>query len=67
VNAPLRSPQRRWPGWLRRGPLELCACAIIATGILMLLQPFLLALYTWSFLVMLAGTLMFMIVSKFPH
>jgi hypothetical protein len=57
---------RAWPRWLRRGPLELCACVIITAGILMLLQPFLLVLYTWSFVVMLAGTLMFMIVSKFP-
>ncbi len=60
-------PARRWPDCLRRGPLERCACAIITAGILMLLQPFLLALYTWSFVVMLAGTLMFMIVSKFPR
>ena len=33
----------------------------------MLLQPFALALYTWSFVTMLAGTAMFIIVSKFPE
>jgi hypothetical protein len=58
---------RAWPPWLRRGPLELVACAVIGLGIFMLLQPFAMVLYTWSFVTMLAGTVMFMIVSKFPQ
>jgi len=33
----------------------------------MLLQPFALVLYTWSFVTILAGTVMFMVVSKFPE
>jgi hypothetical protein len=33
----------------------------------MLFQPFALALYTYSFITMLAGTVMFNIVSKFPE
>jgi len=33
----------------------------------MLLQPFFLRLYTWSFLTMLVGVVMFTIVSKFPE
>jgi hypothetical protein len=57
----------RWPRWLRRGVLENIATAIIALGFLMLFQPFTLALYTWSFVTMLAGTAMFIIVSKFPE
>ena len=57
----------RWPRWLRRGLLENIATAIIAVGFLMLFQPFALALYTWSFLTMLAGTAMFIVVSKFPE
>ena len=32
----------------------------------MLMQPFALWLFTWSFLVTLAGTVMFIIVSHFP-
>ncbi len=60
-------PTRRWPQWLRRGPMELLACALISLGVLMLLQPFVLALYTWSFATMLSGTVMFMVVSKFPQ
>jgi len=56
----------RWPKWLRRGPMELLACAIITLGILMMLQPIAMVLYTWSFLTTLFGTVMFMVVSKFP-
>ena len=45
----------------------MAACVVIGTGLFMLLQPFALVLYTWSFLTMLAGTVMFMVVSKFPE
>ena len=58
---------RRWPAWLRRGPMELLACAIITLGIVMMLQPFAMVLFTWSFLTTLFGTALFMIVSKFPQ
>ncbi|MDW4499300.1 hypothetical protein R5H30_15005 [Sulfitobacter sp. D35] len=52
---------------LRRGPWELVASALIALGVVMLMQPFVLALYSWSFLVTLTGTVMFVIVSHFPE
>ena len=55
-----------WPKALRRGPMEMLACGVIALGIFMMLQPLALVLYTWSFLTMLLGTVMFMVVSKFP-
>jgi hypothetical protein len=50
-----------------RGPWESLATIVIAAGVLMLLQPLSLTLYTWSFATMLLGTLMFIIVSKFPE
>ena len=56
-----------WPKLLRRGPLENLAVALIALGFLMLFQPFLLGLYTYSFITMLVGTVMFIVVSKFPE
>ena len=62
-----QSLRERWPRWLRRGPMESVATALIATGVFMLLQPFSLTLYTWSFLTTLAGTALFMVVSKFPE
>ena len=49
---------------LRRGPLEAVATTIIAIGVVMLMQPFFLALYSWSFATTLFGTVMFIIVSK---
>ena len=57
----------KWPKLLRRGPLENLAVGLIALGFLMLFQPFALSLYTYSFITMLAGTVMFIIVSKFPE
>ncbi len=55
-----------WPKWLRRGPLEMAACVVIALGIFMMLQPFALLLFTYSFVTTLAGVILFTIVSKFP-
>jgi hypothetical protein len=52
---------------LRRGPWEMLASVLIALGVIMLMQPFFLALYTWSFIVTLVGTVMFIIVSHFPE
>jgi hypothetical protein len=49
---------------LRRGPLEAVATTIIALGVVMLMQPFFLTLYSWSFATTLFGTVMFIIVSK---
>jgi len=52
---------------LRRGPWENLATCIIAAGVFMLLQPIALELYTYSFATTLVGTVMFIIVSKFPE
>jgi len=52
---------------LRRGPWEIVASLTIAAGVLMLMQPFVLWAYTWSFLVTLTGTVMFLVVSHFPE
>jgi hypothetical protein len=58
-------PRRGFRGKvLRRGPLEAVATAIIAIGVVMLMQPFFLVLYSWSFATTLFGTVMFIIVSK---
>ena len=67
MSANREQTHRGWPRWLRRGPMEWAATAIIATGVFMLLQPFWLALYTWSFLTTLAGTVLYTVVTKFPE
>ena len=51
----------------RRGPWEMLASLLIALGVLMLMQPFVLAAYTYSFAVTLIGTVVFIIVSHFPE
>ena len=58
--------ERRWPRWARRGRMEMLACAVITGGLAMMLQPFAMALYTWSFATTLFGTALFIVVSKFP-
>jgi len=52
---------------LRRGPWEMVASILIAIGVVMLMQPFILSVYTYSFIVTLVGTVMFIIVSHFPE
>jgi hypothetical protein len=52
---------------LRRGPWEMVATLLIALGVIMLMQPFFLWAYTYSFIVTLVGTVMFIIVSHFPE
>ena len=51
---------------LRRGPWELLASVLIAIGVVMLMQPFALWAFTYSFIVTLVGTVLFIIVSHFP-
>ena len=52
---------------LRRRPWENASAVVIGLGILMQVQPFVLELYTWSFAVILAGTLGFLVTSHFPE
>jgi hypothetical protein len=51
----------------RRGPWELVASCLIGLGVFMLMQPFVLWAFTWSFLVTLTGTVMFIVTSHFPE
>ncbi len=52
---------------MRRGPWEMLATVLIALGVVMLMQPFAMILFSYSFLVTLIGTVMFIIVSHFPE
>ncbi|GAB5373938.1 MAG: hypothetical protein AcusKO_04000 [Acuticoccus sp.] len=51
----------------RRGPWENLATVLIAAGVFMLMQPFSMWLYGWSFAVVLTGTVGYVIVSHFPE
>lgn len=50
---------------LRRGPWEMLATILIGLGVFMLMQPFVLWAFTYSFITTLVGTVMFIIVSHF--
>ena len=52
---------------LRRGAWEMVATILIAAGVIMLMQPFWIVLFTYSFVTILIGTVMFLIVSHFPE
>jgi len=58
---------RRLGRLFRRGPWEAAAMALIAAGIVMLVQPWSIDLYGYSFVTILAGTLGFVAVSHFPE
>jgi hypothetical protein len=51
----------------RRGSWELLASALIAIGVVMLMQPIALWLYSYSFVITLVGTVMFIVTSHFPE
>ncbi len=52
--------------YFRRGFWENLSTAIILIGVFMLLQPFHMILYSYSFIVILIGTIGFIITSHFP-
>lgn len=52
---------------LRRGAWEMLASILIALGVVMMMQPFVLSLFTYSFIITLTGTVMFLIVSHFAE
>ena len=51
----------------RRGAWELLATILISLGVFMLMQPFWMLAFTYSFIVTLTGTVMFIVVSHFQE
>jgi hypothetical protein len=66
MNGQVEHRRSRFSAWLRRGPCEAVAMTLIGLGVVMLMQPLSLNLYSYSFVTILAGTLGFVIVSHFP-
>ncbi len=60
------NPPAAWRFSLR-DTAETLATVLICAGVLMMMQPFLMTLFTWSFLVTLSGTVLFVVGSKFPQ
>jgi hypothetical protein len=53
--------------WLRRAPWEQGTAGLIALGLVMLMQPFAMEVYTYSFVVLLAGVIGYSIAVKLPE
>jgi len=51
----------------RRGLWENISVGLIALGVVMLMQPLSLTLYSYSFVVLLAGTAFFTVATKLPE
>ncbi len=61
------SQKKHWKDYFRRGPWEAGVIALIVLGIVMLMQPFSIHLYSYSFITILVGTLSYVVVSHFPE
>lgn len=59
--------RKRTPAWLRRGLWEPLTLALIGVGLLMLMQPFAKVLFTYSFVVLLAGVAGYSVAGKLPE
>ena len=55
------------PRWLARGPWEVATTALIALGLFMLMQPWSLQIFSYSFSVLLLGVVGFSIAGKLPE
>lgn len=68
MNAELNTkPPKRAPVWLRRGIWEPVTLALIGLGLAMLMQPFVKLLFTYSFVVLLAGVVGYSVAGKLPE
>lgn len=63
----MSTSSRNTPAWLRRGPWERITTALIGAGLAMLMQPWSMDLYRYSFTVLLAGVLGYTVATKLPQ
>jgi hypothetical protein len=59
--------RKRRPVWLRRAAWEPVTLAMIGLGLVMLMQPFAKVLFSYSFIVLLAGVIGYSIAGKLPE
>jgi hypothetical protein len=63
---PAKTDASAWGRPFRRGSWETLATVVISVGVVTLRQPFWLVLYSYSFITILTGVVMFVVVTKFP-
>jgi len=59
--------RRRPARWLHRTPWERGTAAVIGLGLVMLMQPWAIEVYSYGFTVLLAGVIGYSIAGKLPH
>jgi hypothetical protein len=57
---------RKSPRWLRRAPWERGTATLIGLGLVMLMQPWSIEVYSYAFTVLLAGVIGYSIAGKLP-
>jgi hypothetical protein len=67
ATAPQPSTHGRLCGWFRRTLWERITTVLIFAGLFMLMQPFSLTLFSYSFIVILVGTFGFTFATKLPE
>ncbi|MDB5874861.1 MAG: hypothetical protein JWQ07_4303 [Ramlibacter sp.] len=53
--------------WLRRAPWEVATSSLIGLGLVMLMQPWAIEVYSYGFTVLLAGVIGYSIAGKLPQ
>jgi hypothetical protein len=62
----MSSTRRATPRWLRQAPWERSSEGLIGLGLVMLMQPWSIDVYSYGFTVMLAGVIGYSIAGKLP-
>ncbi len=63
----MKNKQTKPPRWLARSPWETVTTSLIALGLFMLMQPWSLNVFSYSFSVLLLGVVGFSIAGKLPQ
>lgn len=58
---------KKHPRWLHKGPWEHGTTALIGLGLVMLMQPWSIEVYSYGFTVLLAGVIGYSIAGKLPR
>jgi len=61
------STARSTPRWLQRMPWEVTTAGLIGLGMVMLMQPWSIDIYSYGFTVLLAGVVGYSIALKLPE
>ena len=61
------TPPKNTPTWIRRAPWERTTALLIALGLILLMQPWSIEAYGYSFPVLLLGVVGYSVAGKLPE